>query len=258
MLFVLSPAKTLDYDTPPATSRHTAPDFIEDAAELISILRAKSPAEIAELMSLSDSLAALNVARYGSWSTRFTADNSKQAVLAFNGDVYEGLDAPSLDEAGLGYLQDHLRILSGLYGVLRPLDRMQPYRLEMGTRLANARGKDLYAFWGDLVADALNAEIEKQGHQVLINLASEEYFKAVRPKRLKVPVITPVFEDWKNGAYKVISFHAKRARGLMMRYAALHGIADPEDLKGFDCGGYAYDAPHSTELVWRFRRRIDS
>jgi cytoplasmic iron level regulating protein YaaA (DUF328/UPF0246 family) len=258
MLFVLSPAKTLDYDTLPATSRHTMPDFIDEAAELASILKGKSLSDIAELMSLSDSLAALNVARYDSWSPRFTADNSKQAVLAFNGDVYEGLDAPSMNEAGLGYLQDHLRILSGLYGVLRPLDWMQPYRLEMGTRLVNARGKDLYAFWGDLVTDALNAEIEKQGYQVLLNLASEEYFKVVRTKRLKVPVITPVFEDWKNGTYKVISFHAKRARGLMVRYAALHGIADPEKLKGFDSEGYAYDAPHSTELVWRFRRRTDS
>jgi cytoplasmic iron level regulating protein YaaA (DUF328/UPF0246 family) len=258
MLFVLSPAKTLDYDTPPATSRHTMPDFIDEAAELVSILKAKSPSDIAELMSLSDSLAALNVARYGSWSPRFTADNSKQAALAFNGDVYEGLDAPSLDEAGLGYLQDHLRILSGLYGVLRPLDWMQPYRLEMGTRLANARGKDLYAFWGDLVTDALNAELAKRDCKVLINLASEEYFKAVRPRRLKAPVITPVFEDWKNGAYKVISFHAKRARGLMMRYAAQHGITDPGNLKGFDREGYAFDAPHSTELVWRFRRRIES
>jgi cytoplasmic iron level regulating protein YaaA (DUF328/UPF0246 family) len=258
MLFVLSPAKTLDYDTAPVTSRHTMPDFIDHAAELVSILKAKGPAEIAELMSLSDSLAALNVARYGSWSPHFTADNSKQAVLAFNGDVYEGLDASSLDEAGLGYLQDHLRILSGLYGVLRPLDWMQPYRLEMGTRLANAHGKDLYAFWGDRVSDALNMEIAKCGHKVLVNLASEEYFKAARSKRLKVPVVTPVFEDWKNGTYKVISFHAKRARGLMMRYAALHGITNPERLKDFDSDGYAYDAPHSTDLVWRFRRRVDS
>lgn len=258
MLFVLSPAKTLDYDTPPATSRHTLPDLIDDAAELISILKAKSPSDIAELMSLSDSLAALNVARYGTWSPRFTAKNSKQAVLAFNGDVYEGLDAPSLDEAGLGYLQDHLRILSGLYGVLRPLDWMQPYRLEMGTRLANGRGKDLYAFWGDLVTHALNAKMAERNCKVLINLASEEYFKVVKTRQLKVPVITPVFEDWKNGTYKVISFHAKRARGLMMRYAALQGATDAEQLKGFDCEGYAYDAPHSTDLVWRFRRRIDS
>lgn len=258
MLFVLSPAKTLDYDTPPAIPRHTMPDFIDDAAELVSILKAKSPSDIAELMSLSDALAALNVARYGSWSRRFTANNSKQAVLAFNGDVYEGLDASSLDEARLGYLQDHLRILSGLYGVLRPLDRMQPYRLEMGTRLANGRGKDLYAFWGDRVTDALNAEIENRNYKVLVNLASEEYFKVVKPKQLMVPVITPVFEDWKNGAYKIISFHAKRARGLVMRYAAQRGIADAEKLKSFDSEGYAYDAQNSTDLVWRFRRRIDS
>ena len=254
MLFVLSPAKTLDYDTPPATSRHTLPDFTERASELISVLKEKSAAEIASLMAISDPLAALNVARYAAWSQRFSTDNAKQAVLAFNGDVYEGLDAPSLSEKQLDYLQDHLRILSGLYGVLRPLDWMQPYRLEMGTRLANARGKDLYAFWGDLVTDALNSVIEQQGFSVLINLASEEYFRVVQRQRLQVPIITPVFEDWKNGAYKVISFHAKRARGMMMRHAAEHGIAQPERLKDFDGGGYRYDEQASTGQVWRFRR----
>lgn len=258
MLFVLSPAKTLDYDTPPTTSRHTRPDFVDDAAELISALKAKTPDEIASLMSLSDSLAALNAGRYESWSHRFTARNSKQAVLAFNGDVYEGLDAASLSAGGLDYMQGHLRILSGLYGILRPLDWMQPYRLEMGTKLANMRGKDLYAFWGDRVTDALNKLIEIEKFPALINLASEEYFKVVQPKRLKIPVITPVFEEGKNGEYKVISFYAKRARGLMMRYAAQHRLKQPEKLKAFDLEGYAFDMQASTEQVWRFRRRIDA
>lgn len=256
MLFVLSPAKTLDYDTPPTTSIHTRPDFVDDAAELVSVLKAKTPAEIASLMSLSDSLAALNASRYAVWSRRFTARNSKQAVLAFNGDVYEGLDAPGLSEAGLDYLQGHLRILSGLYGVLRPLDWMQAYRLEMGTRLSNARGKDLYAFWGERVTDALNEVVEAKKFRVLINLASEEYFKVVQPRRLTVPVVTPVFEEGKNGGYKVISFYAKRARGLMMRYAAQHSLKQPEKLKAFDLEGYAFDTQASTEQVWRFRRRL--
>ncbi len=258
MLFVLSPAKTLDYDTSSSTSRHTLPDFIDDAAELIGVLKAKSPPDIASLMSISDPLAALNVSRYASWSPIFTAKNSKQAVLAFNGDVYEGLDASSMSEAQLDYLQQHLRILSGLYGALRPLDWMQPYRLEMGTKLVNGRGKDLYAFWGERVTDALNSVIEECGYSALVNLASEEYFKVVKPKYLKAPVITPVFEDWKNGAYKIISFHAKRARGLMMRYAAEQVATHPEALKAFDSEGYVYDEKASTELVWRFRRRIAS
>lgn len=258
MLFVLSPAKTLDYDTPAVTDHHSLPDFIDDAAELISVLKSKSPAEIASLMSISDALAALNVNRYASWSRRFSAANAKQAVLAFNGDVYEGLDASGLTEKQLYYLQEHLRILSGLYGVLRPLDRMQPYRLEMGTRLNNARGKDLYAFWGSKVTDVLNELIAVHKFPALINLASEEYFKAVQPKNLKAPVITPVFEEGKSGTYKVISFYAKRARGLMVRYAAQHRLMQPQKLKNFDLEGYAYDESASTESVWRFRRRIDS
>jgi len=258
MLFVLSPAKSLDYDTAPTTSRYTLPHFIDDAAELIEVLKAKSPAEIGSLMSISDPLAALNVGRYAAWSPSFTEQNSKQAVLAFNGDVYEGLDASSLNEAQLDYLQQHLRILSGLYGTLRPLDWMQPYRLEMGTRMVNARGKDLYAFWGERVTQLLNAAIEEHGYSALVNLASEEYFKVVKPKQLTVPVITPVFEEWKNGAYKIISFHAKRARGLMMRYATEQGVTQAEALKAFDSEGYAYDEQASGELVWRFRRRMGS
>ena len=256
MLIVLSPAKSLDYTTAPTTDLHTKPDFIARSAELIDVLREKSPAQIASLMGISDPLAQLNVERYASWSTRFTSRNSKQAVLAFNGDVYEGLDAPSLNAKQLDYLQSHLRILSGLYGALRPLDLMQPYRLEMGTKLPNPHGKDLYAFWGESVTHALNTVLATQKSKVLLNLASEEYFKVVKPKVLDAQIISPVFEDWKGGKYKIISFYAKRARGLMARYAALKGITNPEKLKNFDVEGYSLDASVSTETSWVFRRRI--
>ena len=256
MLIVLSPAKTLDYETPPSTDIHTIPDFISHAAELVDILKRKAPAEIGTLMSISDALASLNVTRYGSWSTTFTFDNAKQAILAFNGDVYEGLDALTLKPEQLGYMQSHIRILSGLYGVLRPLDLMQPYRLEMGTKLVNARGKDLYAFWGTIVTETLNEVIDGQKTEALVNLASDEYFKVVKPKLLKVPVITPVFEDWKNGKYKIISFYAKRARGLMARYAALNAINRPESLKAFNSEGYVFDASVSSETTWIFRRKV--
>ena len=258
MLIVISPAKTLDYATPAVTEKHTLPDFIDDAAELVAVLRKLAPAQIATLMRISDPLAALNAERYASWSRTFSTTNAKQAVLAFNGDVYEGLNAPGLKTRQLDYLQSHLRILSGLYGVLRPLDLMQPYRLEMGTRLANARGKDLYAFWGERVTEALNAVLTRQKAKALVNLASEEYFKSVRPALLKAPVITPVFEDWKGGRYKVISFHAKRARGLMTRFAAENGIVDPELLKDFDLEGYRFDAKASGAASWVFRRRVEN
>ncbi len=256
MLIVLSPAKTLDYDTPAHTDVSTRPDFVKRSAELIDILRRQSPAQIASLMKISDKLAALNVNRYAEWSTRFTAANSKQAVLAFNGDVYEGLNAPTMNAAQLQYAQAHIRILSGLYGLLRPLDLMQPYRLEMGTRLANPAGKDLYAFWGGEVTQALNRQIAETGATALVNLASEEYFKAVRPALLDVPVISPVFLDWKDGRYKVISFHAKRARGLMARYATDKAIVRPQQLKKFSTDGYAFDESESTESTWVFKRKI--
>lgn len=255
MLIVISPAKTLDYATPAVTGKHTLPEFIDDAAELVGILRKLAPAEIGSLMSISDPLAALNAERFAAWSRSFTSENAKQAVLAFNGDVYEGLDANSLKPRQLDYLQSHLRILSGLYGVLRPLDLMQPYRLEMGTRLASGRGKDLYAFWGERVTEALNVVLAQQKAKALVNLASEEYFKSVKPKLLAAPVITPVFEDWKGGRYKIISFHAKRARGLMTRFAAENGMTDPEDLKRFDLEGYGFDPQASGALTWVFRRR---
>ncbi len=258
MLIVLSPAKTLDYDTPSTTGEHTLPDFIENAAELIEVLKDLSPADVSELMDISDALAVLNVTRYATWSRKFTKKNAKQAILAFNGDVYEGLDAGSMTAKQLSYAQSHIRILSGLYGALRPLDLMQPYRLEMGTRLANPRGKDLYTFWGGIVTEALNKVIATQKHKVLVNLASEEYFKVVKPKQLDAEVITPVFEDWKGGKYKVISFYAKRARGLMARYAAAKGITQAGKLKSFDAEGYAFDEAVSTEREWVFRRRVES
>ncbi|GAB3547340.1 peroxide stress protein YaaA [Noviherbaspirillum agri] len=258
MLIVLSPAKTLDYDTPPTTEICTRPDFIEDSAELIETLKPMSLSDVGSLMGISDALAALNVARFASWSREFTPKNAKQAVLAFNGDVYEGLDAPTLGKRQLEYVQSHIRILSGLYGVLRPLDLMQPYRLEMGTRLANPRGKDLYAFWGSKVTGALNEAMARQKSKTLVNLASEEYFKVVKPKLLDAEIVTPVFEDWKGGRYKIISFYAKRARGLMARYAALNGIVQAEKLKAFDVDGYAFDPKASSEHSWVFRRRVEA
>ncbi|HYD96222.1 MAG TPA: peroxide stress protein YaaA [Noviherbaspirillum sp.] len=257
MLIVLSPAKTLDYDTPLTTDEHTLPDFIDDASELVDILKQRSPADLSALMGISDALAVLNVTRYAEWSRKFTKKNARPAILAFNGDVYEGLAARSLTSRQLGYAQSHLRILSGLYGVLRPLDLMQPYRLEMGTRLANGRGKDLYAFWGARVTETLNKELAAHKRKVLVNLASEEYFKVVKPKQLDAEVVTPVFEDWKGGKYKIISFHAKRARGLMARFAAAKGVTQPEKLKEFDAEGYAYDVRASTAQQWVFRRRTE-
>jgi len=256
MLIVLSPAKTLDYETPVHVDAATRPDFVPRSAELVAILREFTPARLASLMGISDPLAALNAERFAAWSTRFTRQNARQAVLAFNGDVYEGLDARSLDAGQLDYAQAHIRILSGLYGLLRPLDLMQPYRLEMGTRLANPAGKDLYAFWGDTITAALNGEIATRKAKVLVNLASEEYFKAVRPASLSVPVVTPVFQDWKNGRYKIISFYAKRARGLMARYAATGKLKRAESLKGFDVEGYAYDEAASDAATWVFRRKV--
>jgi len=255
MLIVLSPAKSLDLESPPTTQDRTTPRFIDDAAELIRVLKPKSPAEIGALMDISDQLSVLNVTRYADWHPDHA--DARQAIMSFDGDVYTGLAARTLGKQALGYVRDRVRILSGLYGVLRPLDAMHPYRLEMGTRLANPRGKDLYAFWGERVTAALNADLKEAGAPVLVNLASEEYFKSVKPKLLDVPVITPVFEDWKNGKYKIISFFAKRARGMMARHAAEQGITDVERLKDFDVDGYAYDEAVSTEKSWVFRRRIE-
>ena len=256
MLIVLSPAKSLDYTTPSITDKHSQPQFITQSAELIKELKQLSPAQIASLMRISDPLAALNAERYASWSKKFTLKNAKQAMLAFDGDVYAGLDARSLNEVQIEYAQSHIRILSGLYGLLRPLDLMQPYRLEMGTRLSTAHGKNLYGFWDNTLTKALDLEMTKAKSKALINLASAEYFKAVQPDMLGTPVVTPVFEDWKNGQYKIISFYAKRARGMMARYAAINCITHPQRLQRFDMGGYAFDGARSTEQRWIFRRKI--
>jgi hypothetical protein len=202
-------------------------------------------------------LAALNVGRFNEWQTPFSLENAKQAVLAFNGDVYTGLDAASLDEAGLAFAQKHLRILSGLYGILKPLDLMQPYRLEMGTKFANQKGKDLYAFWGSTLRETLVADAE-MADEILINLASNEYFKAVEAKKLKARIITPAFKDWKNGQYKMISFYAKKARGLMTRYIIDNQINEPELLKGFDYDGYRYSEEMSEAYDWVFIRDHDN
>ena len=228
MLFLLSPAKSLDYESPMAPHPHTAPLFVKQSKVLMDVLRTQSPQQIAELMSLSDKLSALNVARYQAWSTRATVKNARQAVLAFDGDVYGGLDARNLGEADLAWAQDHVCILSGLYGVLRPLDLMQPYRLEMGTKLANPQGRDLYQFWGTQISDYLNQRLRADISPVVINLASQEYFKAVDTRALKARVVDCVFEDYKNGQYKIISFNAKRARGLMARFAVTHQLVQPE------------------------------
>ena len=255
MLFVLSPAKSLDYETPIAPVAHSAPLFPAESAELVAILREQAPQQMAALMGISDKLAALNVARAAAWSKKATPANARQAVLAFNGDVYEGLDARTLDLADLQWAQNHLAILSGLYGVLRPLDRMQPYRLEMGTRLATTAGSNLYQFWGRQIAEHLNTCLRADTTPVVVNLASQEYFKSVDRKALKARVIDCVFEDWKSDAYKIISFHAKRARGLMARYAITHRIATPHQLEGFDLEGYAFAPAASTPERLVFRRK---
>lgn len=254
MLIVLSPAKTLDYDTPATTSRHTLPDFLDDSRVLVERMREFDPPALAELMSVSDTLAALNVARFAQWELPLGPGRAKQAVLAFAGDVYDGLDAKSLDRKALDWTQKHVRILSGLYGLLRPLDLMLPYRLEMGTRVANPRGRDLYAFWGERLAQVLSRELDRHAHPVLVNLASDEYFKAVAPKALRHPVVQPVFQEWRGGAWKIVSFSAKRARGAMTRFAIDERVDDPGGLKAFDRDGYRFDAGASDATRWYFRR----
>lgn len=246
MLMVISPAKTLDYDTPPTTKRFTQPEHLDHAQQLIDQLRDLSPQQISELMHLSDKLAALNVARYGSWTAKFTPTNAKQALLAFKGDVYTGLNASDFSEQDFDFAQKHLRMLSGLYGVLRPLDLMQPYRLEMGTKLANVRGKDLYAFWGERISGWLNEALAVQGDDILLNLASNEYFGAVKRNVLNARVIDVDFKDMKNGQYKIISFYAKKARGLMSRYVIKERIKQPEQLKDFSYDGYHYSPDDSS------------
>lgn len=253
MLIVVSPAKTLDYESPLATEKYTQPELVEYSKALIELCRKLTPADVSGLMKVSDKIADLNVGRFQEWSETFNQDNSRQAILAFKGDVYTGLDAQSLSDDDFDFAQSHLRMLSGLYGLLKPLDLMQPYRLEMGTKLANDKGTNLYQFWGDVITDKLNQAISAQGDNVLINLASNEYFKAVKPKSLDAQIITPIFKDCKNGQYKVISFYAKKARGMMARYIIENRIESVADLTQFDTAGYYFveDESTPTELVFK-------
>lgn len=240
MLVVVSPAKDLDFSTLNKHITPSIPSLLDYSQQLIEICKKLTPADIASLMHISDKLAGLNAARFAQWQQPFNTDNAKPAVYAFNGDVYQGLDALSLSDDDIQFAQQHLRILSGLYGVLRPLDLMQPYRLEMGTRLNNPKGHDLYAFWQNIITEQLNKQLAEINSKVLINLASQEYFKAVKPKTLQAKIITPVFKDYKNGQFKIISFYAKRARGLMARFVISQRLQQVEQLHHFDLAGYRY------------------
>jgi len=253
MLMIISPAKTLDYESPLATETYTQPDYLDDACELIDQLKDLEPHQVSNLMSISDKLGQLNAERFRTWHTPFTPDNARQAILAFKGDVYTGLDAESFSEDDFAFAQQHLRMLSGLYGLLKPLDLMQPYRLEMGTKFENKRGKDLYAFWGRKLTKALN-ELLAADDKVLVNLASNEYFKSVQKKDIDGRLVTPQFKDWKNGQYKMISFYAKKARGLMCRYAIQNRITQADDLKGFNLEGYYFSEEQSDNNNWVFLR----
>ncbi|MDF1819622.1 MAG: peroxide stress protein YaaA [Immundisolibacteraceae bacterium] len=252
MIIVLSPAKSLDFETPAEHLPTSQPDFVDQSTALIAQLRKLGSGEIAGLMSISEKLADLNYQRYQSWEPRFTVDNSKQALLAFTGDVYQGLDATSFTEEDLQFSQQHLRILSGLYGLLKPLDLIQPYRLEMGTRFENSEGRNLYEFWGNQLTDELNRLLKTE--KVLVNLASNEYFKAVKASQVVGEIITPQFKDLKNGKYKIISFFAKRARGAMARFVIENRLQHPEQLKQFDRQGYRFDAEQSQGNDWVFSR----
>jgi hypothetical protein len=256
MLFLISPAKTLDFDTPTGHLPHSQPRFAAETRQVAAVLKTRSPQQLAQLMDISDALAALNTARHQAWSPRATARNAKQAVLAFAGDVYDGLDAPSLSADDLDWAQAHLRILSGLYGLLRPLDRIQPYRLEMGTALDVGGSGNLYGFWGDAIARRLQRDLAADASPVVVNLASQEYFRAVDRAALKARVLECVFEDWKGGGWKVISFHAKKARGLMARFAILHRVATPRGLEAFDLEGWRHDPGASTAGRLVFRRKM--
>ena len=257
MIILLSPAKSLDFESPLTVQQASLPDFLDRSQLLVDRLRRLSPQEVASLMGISDALAALNASRYAEWTAPYPAGRARQAVLAFNGDVYEGLEARSLSADDLQFAQTHLRILSGLYGALRPLDLILPYRLEMGTRLETRQGKDLYAFWGERITDALNDAVREANAPAVVNLASAEYFKSVKEKKLAVPVVQPVFEDWSGGRFKVVSFYAKRARGVMARFAIRRRCVEPAELKSFDEDGYTFAAEASDAARWVFRRRLD-
>lgn len=254
MLCVISPAKTLDYETKVPTRRTTQPELLGDSELLVSDARQLSPEGIRELMGVSDKIAELNHQRFMNWHTPFDLDNARQALFAFKGDVYTGLDAYTLDKDALAFAQQHLRMLSGLYGVLRPLDLMQAYRLEMGLKFENSGGKNLYEFWGERITQVLNKQLKKTGSSVLLNLASNEYFKAVKPRLLDAEVVTPVFKDKKGDKYRVISFFAKKARGQMARYIVEHEINDASTLKDYSVAGYYYSEADSTARDMVFLR----
>lgn len=249
---LVSPAKTLDYETPLPFDEFTQPELLDQSQLLMDELVDLTPKDVATLMKLSDKLSMLNVNRFQHWATPFTPDNARPAMYAFKGDVYTGLDAYSLKKADVNFAQKHLRMLSGLYGLLKPLDLMQPYRLEMGTKFSNQRGANLYEFWGDRITQKINEEAAAK--DVVLNLASNEYFKAVKTKQLKGRVITPVFKDEKNGQYKIISFYAKKARGLMAAYVIKNRIKDVQDIKKFDVSGYKFSPEQSNEKEWVFMR----
>jgi len=255
MITLLSPAKTLDFDSKPVTKRHTQPDFLDDSAELIAQLKNLSPSDISSLMSVSDAIGELNFDRYQQWQTPFSHSNAKQAVLAFKGDVYTGLEADTFSADDFKFAQKHLRILSGLYGILRPLDLMQAYRLEMGTKFANERGANLYQFWGGRLTEQLNAQLKKNKSEVLVNLASNEYFKAVQKKQIAVEIVSPAFKDFKNGDYKMISFFAKKARGQMAQWIIRNQVTEAAELTNFKADGYKYNKKLSSLNVPVFTRK---
>ncbi len=255
MLIVISPAKTLDFETPPSIKKSTKPAMIKHSAELIELMKNYSPNELVSLMGVSHKIALLNVERYLNWHTPFTSKNAKQAILAFKGDVYTGLDTDSFELEDFEFAQEHLRILSGLYGILKPLDLMQAYRLEMGTKLDNVKGNTLYNFWGDQLSCSLNKQLTKINSETLINLASNEYFKAIDKSVLNAKIITPVFKDFKNGKYKIISFFAKKARGMMSAYIIKNRISDLQEIKKFDGAGYRFDNKLSSDTEWVFLRK---
>ncbi|MFY0598617.1 MAG: peroxide stress protein YaaA [Cyclobacteriaceae bacterium] len=254
MIAVVSPAKTLDFDSPSPINQKTNARLFDRSKGLLETLKAKDVNDISQMMSLSESLSSLNVKRFQNFKSRHTDKNSKQAIYAFRGDVYLGLDAETLTEEDIMYAGKHFRMLSGLYGLLRPLDMIQPYRLEMGTQLKVNGYSNLYQYWGDTITKALNNDLSRQGDRTLLNLASVEYFKSVNRKALKGNIIDVDFKDFKNGEYKIISFFAKKARGLMSRYVIKNQISSVEDLKGFDYEGYYFDSKNSTDTKLSFKR----
>lgn len=254
MIILLSPAKTLDFDNPAVEKTCTEPEFLSLSKNLIAGLSKMSNEEISKLMGISDKLAALNSERYKSWNVKHESKNSKQAILAFKGDVYEGMRAWEFEKEDFAYAQKNLRVLSGLYGLLKPLDLIQAHRLEMGTVYANPAGKDLYSFWGDRLNSKLNEECKSSGSKFLINLASQEYFKATQPKKLEMEVISPVFKDEKNGKFKIISFYAKKARGMMSSFLIRNQVETLEGIRAFNDRGYQFESSESTNLQPVFLR----